>query len=164
MFLFASLFGSFAIFMRIAPPVLTLSPDLEPQWTAAPAARAGSVPCPPHFFRNKNPNSRMNLSLHRRPSSLCQVGFSSLSEAQRAMKDKDRQHIGDRYVEIFLHQVRPYACIAGVGSRGVMLDTGWRHGLWAEVCSRRQGRGRQRWWLFQTRGRCWGRQREDEQW
>jgi hypothetical protein len=150
MFLFASLFGSFDNFMRNAPPALTLSPDLEPQWTAAPAARAGSVPCIPAFFSQQEPEFSSNLSQYRRPSSLCQVGFSSLSEAQRAMKDKDRQHIGDRYVEIFLHQVRPYACIAGISSRGVMLDTGWRHGLWAEVCSRRQGRGRGRWWLFQT--------------
>jgi hypothetical protein len=28
------------------------------------------------------------------------------------MKDKDRQHIGDRYVEIFLHQVRRYSSLS----------------------------------------------------
>jgi len=144
----------------------TACPNLIPRFGTTvdgrPSGEGWVSPLHPAFFSQQEPEF-LNLSQYRRPSSLCQVGFSSLSEAQRAMKDKDRQHIGDRYVEIFLHQVRPYACIAGVGSRGVMLDTGWRHGLWAEVCSRRQGRGRQRWWLFQTRGRCWGRQREDEQ-
>ncbi len=32
------------------------------------------------------------------------------------MKDKDRQHIGDRYVEIFLHQVASIALTVGISS------------------------------------------------
>jgi hypothetical protein len=58
------------------------------------------------------------------PLSLCQVGFSSLSEAQRAMKDKDRQHIGDRYVEIFLHQVRPHSSPATAAAASCSMQVG----------------------------------------
>ncbi len=36
------------------------------------------------------------------------------------MKDKDRQHIGDRYVEIFLHQVVTIALIVDFSSSSLL--------------------------------------------
>jgi len=37
-----------------------------------------------------------------RPSGEAWVSFQSLEEARRAVRDKDRHHMGDRYVELFL--------------------------------------------------------------
>jgi uncharacterized membrane protein len=40
------------------------------------------------------------------------------------MKDKDRQHIGDRYVEIFLHQVRPHSSLATAAAASCSMQVG----------------------------------------
>ncbi len=113
----------------------------------------------PHFFCNNKLNSRKIRNVVFIPVSgwflkSFRGSESNEGQGQAAHRRPLRGNLSPSGSLIF---------IAGHSSRGMTLDAGRRHSLRAEVCSRRQGRGRRRWWLFQTRGRCWGRQREDEQ-
>jgi heterogeneous nuclear ribonucleoprotein F/H len=48
-----------------------------------------------------------------RPSGEAWISFARLEDARRAVREKDRHHMGDRYVELFLLNE-----VGGVASRG----------------------------------------------